>query len=93
MTSFEPLLPMYVGVGTGYGFDADWRHGMYKGKLEVQGLALDTNDPANKARFFGLIDNVARFECDGQVGYGLFEYMLMGPYSRFGFQGFEDMAP
>jgi hypothetical protein len=88
-----PLLPMYVGVGTGYGFDADWRHGMYQGALKVEGFTLDTRDPANKARLFGLVDNVARFELDGDVGYGLFEYMLMGPNARFGFKNFEDTAP
>jgi hypothetical protein len=88
-----PLLPMYVGVGTGYGFDADWRHGMYQGALKVEGFSLDTRDPANKARLFGLVDNVARFELDGDVGYGLFEYMLMGPNARFGFKNFEDTAP
>jgi hypothetical protein len=26
-----PLLANYVSVGTGYGIDADWRHGMYHG--------------------------------------------------------------
>jgi hypothetical protein len=89
----QPLLPMYVGVGTGYGFDADWRHGMYQGPLKVEGFSLDTQDPANQARLFGLVDNVARFELDGEVGYGLFEYLLMGPNARFGFKSFEDVAP
>ena len=27
------------------------------------------------------------------VGYGLFEYLLMGPNARFGFKSFEDVAP
>lgn len=30
------LLPVWVGKGTGYGFDDDWRHGMWQGELVVQ---------------------------------------------------------
>ena len=41
----------------------------------------------------GMIDSVARFEANGVVGYGLFEYMILGPYPRYGFQSFEDVAP
>ncbi len=89
----QPILPLYVGVGTGYGQDADWRHGMYQGPLVVQGLKLDASKPEDKARLFGLLDNVARFELDGQVGYGLFEYALFGAYERFGFKSFNDVAP
>jgi len=89
----EPMLPLFVGVGTGYGFDADWRHGMYQGELEVQGLTLDFDKPEDRARMWGLTDTVARFEVDGVVGYGLFEYLLLGPYEPYGFKSFEDVAP
>lgn len=33
----EPVLPNYIGVGTGYGLEQDWRHGMWQGELVVQG--------------------------------------------------------
>jgi hypothetical protein len=89
----EPLLPLHVGVGTGYGFDADWRHGMYQGPLVVQGIRLDLSKPEDAARMVGLVDAVARFESEGQVGWGLFEYMILGPYQRYGFKSFEDVAP
>jgi hypothetical protein len=90
----EPLLPLYVGVGTGYGFDADWRHGMYQGALKVEGLKYDLANPEHRAKMWGLVDNVARFRTsDGDVGYGLFEYMVIGRYERYGFKGFGDMAP
>ena len=37
----RPLLPNFVSIGTGYGIDADWRHGMYHGPEPVtQGLVL-----------------------------------------------------
>lgn len=87
----EPLLDLHVGMGTGYGFDADWRHGMYKGPLVVEGTSLDLSDPATET--VGLVDAVARFEADGQVGYGLWEYAIFGPHDRYGFESWEDVAP
>ena len=86
-----PLLPVYVGIGTGYGFDADWRHGAFQGPLVVQGVLLDAE--RDKDRLWGLCDAVARFEIPGHVGYGLFEYGLFGPLPRYGFKEFLDGAP
>ncbi len=41
----RPILANFVSVGTGYGMDADWRHGMYHGPETVtQGLVLDVDD-------------------------------------------------
>ena len=77
-----PLLPMYLFIGTGYGVDADWKHGMYKGPLVVEGLTLDQE--RDRGRFFGLIDSPCRFESGGKVGWGLFEYCFMGPFERYG---------
>ena len=38
------ILPNFVSVGTGYGIDADWRHGMYHGPDPVvQGLVLEVD--------------------------------------------------
>ncbi len=85
-----PLLECYVGIGTGYGFDADWRHGMYQGELVVQGLELDTVDDAE--RLWGLCDNVARFEMGSEVGCGLYEYGFFGPFDRYGLKGFNEGA-
>ncbi len=77
-----PLLECYVGIGTGYGFDIDWRHGMYQGPLVVQGVEIDTVDEAG--RLWGLCENVARFELGSDVGYGLHEYGFFGPFARYG---------
>jgi hypothetical protein len=78
-----PLLDLYVGIGTGYGFDLDWRHGMYQGPLVVQGVELDVIDDAG--RLWGLIDSAARFEIASEVGYGLHEYGFFGGFERYGF--------
>jgi len=85
-----PLIDSHIGIGTGYGFDADWKHGAWQGPLVVQGLTLDTK--ADKDRFFGIVDAVSRFESStGDVGYGLHEYMFLGPYARYGFTSFMDV--
>jgi hypothetical protein len=88
----EPLLKCHVTAGTGYGFDADWRHGMYQGRLVVQGLRLDYASPADQPRLAGFIDAVARFRAKDRVGYGLFEYFIFGPSRRFGFASFDAVA-
>jgi len=89
----DVLLPLYLALGTGYGLDADWRHGMYQGPLKVEGLTFDLPPPDAPARRFGVIDALARFEVDGQVGYGLFEHMVLGPHDQYGFTGWDDVAP
>jgi hypothetical protein len=81
-----PLLRLHVGIGTGYGFDPDWRHGMYQGKLVVQGKEWDLTNDEDRKGLWGLVDSVARFELeDGTVGHGLFEYMVFGPHEQYGF--------
>jgi hypothetical protein len=72
----EPVLPVHIGVGTGYGFDGDgWKHGAYQGELEVQGKVFDLGTDEGRGAMFGIVDSVARFEVDGQTGWGLFEHL------------------
>jgi hypothetical protein len=73
----EPLLVAHLGVGTGYGFDPEWRHGMYQGDLVVQERSWDLGTDEGRAAMWGIVDAVARFHADGQVGYGLFEYLFI----------------
>jgi hypothetical protein len=78
-----PLLPCFVAVGTGYGMDADWRHGMYQGKLVVQGLERKHDEIAPLGQY-GVVDHVARFESEGRVGYGLYEHAFIGAFRKCG---------
>jgi hypothetical protein len=89
----EPLLNVYLGVGTGYGNDEDWRHGMYQGPLAVQGLKYDFRNPDDKKKMTGFIDAVARCTVGSDVGYGLWEYIIAGQNDRYGFKTYEDVAP
>jgi hypothetical protein len=82
------LLRAHIGIGAGYGFDADWRHGMYQGPLVVQGVEWDLTTDAGKGAMWGIVDSVARFElADGTTGHGLFEYLVLGPHEKYGFEG------
>jgi hypothetical protein len=82
----EPLLPVHVALGCGYGNDHEWRHGMYQGKEVVQYRSYDLTDAEVRAEARGVTDYAARFELDdGRVGYGLFEFAILGPYGPYGF--------
>ncbi len=88
----EPLLPVVIGLGAGYGLEPDWRHGMWQGELEVQGRTYDLADPEVQARFFGLRDCVARATATGAdgstaVGHGLLEVGIIGPHRPTGLDG------
>ncbi|MGQ0431932.1 MAG: hypothetical protein ACT452_05955 [Microthrixaceae bacterium] len=74
----EPVLPVHLGVGTGYGFDVDgWKHGVYQGELVVQGRTWDLNSEEGRSQMWGIVDSVARFTVDGQEGWGLFEWLYV----------------
>ncbi|HEU5030871.1 MAG TPA: hypothetical protein VFV01_38565 [Spirillospora sp.] len=86
-----PILPVHLMVGTGYGLEPDWKHGMYQGPdLKVQGVTYDTRKPDDAARMWGMVDAVGRYEYldgaepgDAATGHGLFEYWALGPHPSF----------
>jgi hypothetical protein len=85
----RPVLPVSLMVGTGYGLEPDWKHGMYQGtELVVQGVCYDLSKPEDKARMWGMIDSVATFESTEKghkvIGTGLFEYWPFGPHEPTG---------
>ena len=81
--SATPLTHAFIAVGTGYGMDQDWRHGMYQGPLVVQGLDLE-HDEVGKIGQYGVVDHVARFEYDGNTGFGLHEQAFIGAFEQVG---------
>ncbi len=87
-----PVLPVSLMVGTGYGLEPDWRHGMYQGpELVVQGVCYDVSEPADAARIWGMVDAVATFHCRENgaavTGSGLFEYWAFGAHAPAGLPG------
>jgi len=73
----EPRTPIHLGVGTGYGFDPEWRHGRYVGDLVVQERQWDLGTDEGRSAMWGIVDSSATVTLDGKVGHGLFEYMFL----------------
>ena len=85
-----PVTDVWLMLGTGYGLEEDWRHGMYQGKLIVQGQQV--NYTTDSERLFGLVDQAARFEqSNGVVGYGLHEFFFIGEFPRYGLEGWDPL--
>ncbi|MDH3753857.1 MAG: hypothetical protein OEU32_08285 [Acidimicrobiia bacterium] len=88
-----PLLANYVAIGTGYGADDDWRHGMYHGpELVVQGRDFAVDEIKGLGQYV-LVDHVGRFSYDGLVGHGLYEHGFWGPFERYGLTDGAAVAP
>jgi hypothetical protein len=65
---------MYGGLGGKGGTPVgDIWHGQYVGDNAVTGETYDVNDPEVQQEITGLDDCLARFECDGEVAYGIME--------------------
>ncbi len=81
-----PLLANFLAVGTGYGLEADWRHGMYQGpETVVQGITYEV--PAiSQLGAYAVVDHAARFEYDGKVGHGLYEHSFSGAMPKYGLE-------
>src|SRR5262249_2481659 len=79
-----PLVTAFIAIGTGYGMEADWRHGMYQGPPAVQGFVKAVDEIASFGQY-GVVDHVARFETTtGAVGYGLHEHGFWGSFAKYG---------
>ncbi|QDQ98988.1 hypothetical protein [Tomitella fengzijianii] len=91
-----PAVACYIGVGTGYGLEQDWRHGMWQGPLTVQQLRRAVPEIAPWERMLCPVDNLVRCTLseDGGIeeGEGLFECAVIGTYPRYGFHGLGDVA-
>jgi hypothetical protein len=72
-----PHTQVHLGVGTGYGFDAEWRHGRYVADLVVQERQWDLGTEAGRAAMWGIVDSSAEVVMDGKTGHGLFEYLFI----------------
>jgi hypothetical protein len=90
----KPLRTVYLAAGSGYIPKPDWGHGMYQGPLEVQGLTFDMSSPEARRENGPLHETLSRYELStGEVGYGLFENLVVGTYHPDGFADAGAVAP
>jgi hypothetical protein len=90
----ESLLAVPLHVGAGYGGDADWSHGLWKGPGFTERVTYDVTDDAVAGRvMFGVVDHVARATIDGEQGWGLFEHAALGRHDPSGFADWFTVAP
>jgi len=83
-----------LNLGSGYGGDATWNHGMWKGRDWIDRLDVDLTDAAATAMApFGVIDHVGKGVIDGKEGFGLFEHSSLGRHDPSGFTDFGSVAP
>ena len=72
---------MYGGCGGKGGTpEEDIWHGQYVADFALTGETYDTNDPVVQSKVCGLDDCVARFECNGEVSYGITETVNPAAY-------------
>jgi len=87
--SIRPLGVIYIGTG-GYSY-ANYRgftHGLWMGPSWMDGFTLDISNPEVIREITQLDELICQVECDGQVGYGMVEVMLIGKYPKYGYQGY-----
>jgi hypothetical protein len=83
-----------LNCGSGYGGDASWNHGMWKGRDWIDRHAVDLTDPAVAGMVpFGVVDHVGRAVIDGAEGWGLFEHSTVGRHDPSGFADFGSVSP
>jgi hypothetical protein len=83
----ETLMAFPLLLGSGYGLEPDWKHGMYQGELVIQGQSIPPADPSYSN--WALTEYAAKFTCNGKVGYGMLECAVSGPHEQYGFTGWE----
>ncbi|MCR9098045.1 MAG: hypothetical protein NXI30_27820 [bacterium] len=90
----EPLGPMPLSVGLGYGPDDDgWNHGRWMGEKWLERVDHDLDAEATKQRVaWSMIDHAARATLEGQAGYGIFEHLCIGRHDPSGFPDLMTMA-
>lgn len=86
----RPLTTLHMS-GAGYG--PPWRHGQYHGALAVEGDVWDLSDPETLRRIAGLHEVLCEWTVEGgATGYGVIEFVAVGPYGPYGWASATDVA-
>jgi hypothetical protein len=89
----ETLTSIALHLGAGYGTDAEWHHGVWKGEGWASERQYDLTDPEIAARFYiGVVDHACLARCGDAKGWGLFEHGSVGRHDPSGFADFSSVA-
>lgn len=93
----EPLMRCYITIGTGYGtghgIQDPWRHGKYMGTAWFDYMKRSVAELEAAGAHFLYCEYLARFTLNGSMqGTGYHEVAFLGPYSKVGLVGDEDVA-
>lgn len=86
--TIRPISICYQAPG-GYGWMyKGFIHGTWMGPSWKDGYKLDVTDPEVMREIWGYVDYGSEFRCDGAVGYGTTEIILVGKYPKYGYQSY-----
>jgi hypothetical protein len=74
-------------VGGYFGYEG-FVHGKWLGPSFTDGVTVDLTDPEQLTGASFLDNTSCEIRCGGEVGYGVFELVLVGKYPKYGFQGY-----
>ncbi len=84
----NPVSICYQSPGGYGGLYKGFIHGLWMGPEWMDGYRLNLKDPEVMREVWGYCDYGSKFGCDGQTGYGTTELMVVGKYSRYGYEGY-----
>ena len=79
-----PLVTNFISLGTGYGMDADWRHGMWQGDEQVVQAIEYAVDEIRDLAQYGVVDSVGEFRYGDRTGYGPLRARVLRPVREDG---------
>ena len=86
--SIKPITICYQAPG-GYGWQyKGFIHGLWMGSSWMDGYVFDLKDPQVMREIWGYCDYGSEFRCEGDVGYGTTELIVVGKYPRYGYEGY-----
>lgn len=86
--TIKPISICYQAPG-GYGGQyKGFIHGIWMGEDWMDGYKFDLTDPKVMEDIWGYCDYGSEFTCNGEVGYGTTELLVIGKYPKYGYQGY-----
>lgn len=78
------LTTMYLRGGAYLGYKGV-THGLWMGESWQDGESWEFSKPGDADEVHGLNDTVIEVRCNGEVGYGIIENLILPPFPRYGF--------